>query len=183
MLTVVYEFFDFTTQYILITFVLYMNLISVVSFSSYVKHTTCITIMLLSIYLVTRPPTTPPPKPSTGGHTYVRWGNTSCPDVDGTSRVYEGRAASGFYNHNGGASDFVCLTSQGEYHPTSTTTNTGWAYMYGTEYHTAANQALTRDRQDHNVPCAVCEVDDRLKHLMMPGTYKCPSGWTTEYFG
>ena len=86
--------------------------------------------MLLSIYLVTRPPTTPPPKPCPGGQTYVRWGNTTCPDVDGTSRVYEGRAASGYYNHNGGASDFICLTSQGKYHSASTTTNSGLAYMY-----------------------------------------------------
>ena len=138
--------------------------------------------MLLSIYLVTRPPTTPPPKPSTGD-TYVRWGNTSCPDVDGTSRVYEGRAVSGFYNHQGGASDFVCLTSQGEYHPTSTTINSGLAYMYGTEYQRGHNQVIPHDRQDQNVPCAVCEVDTRSKHLMIPGTYKCPEGWTTEYFG
>ena len=139
--------------------------------------------MLLSIYLVTRPPTTPPPKPCPGGQTYVRWGNTTCPDVDGTSRVYEGRAASGYYNHNGGASDFICLTSQGKYHSASTTTNSGLAYMYGTEFEIAPNQALTRGRHDHNVPCAVCEVDNRSKHLMIPGTYECPSGWTTEYFG
>ena len=132
---------------------------------------------------MTSPPTTPPPKPSTGGHTYVRWGNSSCPDVDGTSRVYEGRAVSGYYNHNGGASDFVCLISQGKYHPASTTTNSGWAYMYGTEYEIQNNQALTTDIDDDNVPCAVCEVMTRSKHLMIPGTYECPSGWTTEYFG
>ena len=135
--------------------------------------------MLLSIYLVTRPPT----KPSTGGHTYVRWGNSSCPDVDGTSLVYEGRAVSGRYNSHGGASDFVCLISQGKYHPTSTTTNSGWTYMYGTEYEISTNQALTRDRDNDNVPCAVCEVMTRSKHLMIPGTYECPKGWTTEYFG
>ena len=29
----------------------------------------------------------------------------------------------------------------------------------------------------------VCEVDDCFKHLMIPGTYECPSGWTTEYSG
>ena len=135
-------------------------------------------IIMFINYLVT----TPPPKPSTGGVTYVRWSNSSCPDVDGTSLVYEGRAASGFYRHNGGASDFVCLTSQGKYHPASTTTNTGWAYMYGTEFEIATNQALTRGRHEQNVPCAVCYAT-RSAQIMIPGTYECPSGWTTEYFG
>ena len=126
---------------------------------------------------------TTPPQPSTGGVTYVRWGNSSCPDVIGTSRVYEGRAASGSYYYYGGAADFVCLISQGKYHSASTTTNSGRAYMYGTEYEILANQALTSDRDDENVPCAVCEVMTRSKHLMIPGTYECPKGWTTEYFG
>ena len=131
------------------------------------------TMLLLLIYSILTAP----------GVTYVRWGNSSCPDVDGTSRVYEGRAASGVYNHQGGPSDFVCLISQGKYHPNSTTTHSRNAFLYGTEYEIEDDQALTRDRHDHNVPCAVCEVDNRFKHLMIPGTYECPSGWTTEYFG
>ena len=131
------------------------------------------TMLLLSIYSILTVP----------GVTYVRWGNTSCPDVDGTSRVYEGRAASGYFSNTGGASDFVCLISEGEYHPTATTNNPGWAYMYGTKYQIAITQTNLFNRWHHNVPCAVCDVDDRSRHLMIPGTYKCPSGWTTEYFG
>ena len=43
-------------------------------------------------------------------------------------------------------------------------------------------QALTRVG-NQNPPCAVCEVSTRSKHLMIPGTYDCPNGWTTEYSG
>ena len=29
----------------------------------------------------------------------------------------------------------------------------------------------------------VCEVSTRSKHIMVPGTYECPSGWLVEYSG
>ena len=31
--------------------------------------------------------------------------------------------------------------------------------------------------------CAVWEVSGGSKHLMVPGTYQCPTGWTQEYSG
>ena len=34
-----------------------------------------------------------------------------------------------------------------------------------------------------DIPCAVCEVSTRSKHIMVPGTYECPSGWLVEYSG
>ena len=68
------------------------------------------------------------------------------------------------------------------YHQEATTANQNFGYLYGAEYEMHNGQALTRVSQQ-NPPCAVCEVMTRSKQLMIPGTYECPSGWTTEYSG
>ena len=56
--------------------------------------------------------------------------------------------------------------------------------IFGTEYQTRDGQpSHNANANNHNVPCAVCEVNNRSKQLMIPGTYICPSGWTREYYG
>ena len=43
------------------------------------------------------------------GATYVRWGRTECPRVNGTVKVYDGYAAGDYYQHAGGPSELLCL--------------------------------------------------------------------------
>ena len=129
----------------------------------------------------------PPGLPGTaggsgGGVTYTRWGHTACPG--GASLVYEGLAGGSHYNEHGGGANVLCLVKSPQYNPGTTTLDQSLAIIYGTEYELGAGQALNRGlRHNHNVPCAVCHVSTRSSQIMVPGTYKCPSGWTTEYSG
>ena len=41
---------------------------------------------------------------------------------------------------------------------------------------------MLSSKQDHDVPCEVCEVT-RSQTLMIPAKTSCPSGWTSEYTG
>ena len=128
-------------------------------------------------------PTTPPLPPVItvgGGVTYIRWGRTSCPTVDGTEDIYNGITAGSHHGHTGGGSNYICMVKEAKYDPGAVTRSTG-SHIYGTEYHTAGN-ALNSLDQD-NVPCAVCHVTNRSVQLMIPGTDQCPGGWTSEYTG
>ena len=128
--------------------------------------------------------TGPPGPPGPGGVTYVRWGRTTCPSVDGTDTVYDGVTAGSYYDHYGGGANYICAVKNAKYHPQTTTRNAGEAYLYGAEYELSSGQALPRSSfHGHNIPCAVCEVNTRSKHIMVPGTYQCPPGWSVEYSG
>ena len=77
-----------------------------------------------------------------GGLTYVRWGRTSCPTVQGTELVYDGLTAGSWHDHTGGGANYICAVKDAEYHPGATTTNSGYSYLYGAEYQIAGDQAL-----------------------------------------
>jgi hypothetical protein len=128
----------------------------------------------------TSPPTTPVPPPKSFDTAFTIWGKSACPNA--TNLVYQGRAVSGYYNHYGGGGNFLCLTEEAKYNDESTLTDSGWGYIYGTEYQIDTNQALTRARHDQNVPCATCTAPCSKK-IMMPGTNMCPDGWTKLYYG
>ena len=107
-----------------------------------------------------------------------------CPNITGTELVYEGLAAGSFWNQQSGGANYICTAAGAdvEYHPEATTKNAGSALLHGTEYQLVSGQALT-DLNDHNAPCAVCEVSSRSKQIMIPGRYTCPDTWTVEYSG
>ena len=60
--------------------------------------------------------------------------------------------------------------------------NTADFELHGAEYQIWGDRYL-RGHHDRNVPCAVCEVCTRSKHLMIPALYDCPTGWTEECDG
>ena len=98
------------------------------------------------------PPTTPPSPTVTavgGGVTYIRWGRTSCPTVDGTEDVYNGITAGSHHGHTGGGSNYICMVKEPRYRPGAGTS--GGSYIYGTEYETAGNGLDSLDQD--NVPC------------------------------
>ncbi|KXJ27293.1 Short-chain collagen C4 [Exaiptasia diaphana] len=97
-----------------------------------------------------------PPGRSRGGVEYIRWGKTSCPY--GADLVYKGRIGGEHYTHLGGGANYVCVPEVPDYlnyKPGRQNT----AFIFGAEYET------------------------RSSKLMIPATYKCPSGWTREYYG
>ncbi len=88
---------------------------------------------------------------------------------------------SGYYTHIGGGTNFVCLTNK----PIYDKYDSGWqgtAAIYGTEYETSFH-GFKNNLNQHDAPCAVCYVRSRGSQMMIPGTNKCPSGWTREYYG
>ncbi|KAL9965217.1 hypothetical protein ACROYT_G028988 [Oculina patagonica] len=113
------------------------------------------------------------------GVSYNRWGRTNC-SGDATV-VYTGAMGGGNYRHTGGGTTFVCLTNN----PIYDKYQSGWqttAAIYGTEYQTTFT-GFKNNLDDHDAPCAVCYVKSRGSQMMIPGTNKCPSGWTREYYG
>ncbi|XP_078380372.1 uncharacterized protein LOC144663339 isoform X10 [Oculina patagonica] len=114
------------------------------------------------------------------GVSYNRWGRTNC-SGDATV-VYTGAMGGGYYTHTGGGTNYVCLTNN----PIYDKYESGWqgtAAMYGTEYQTSFAGFRRGDLMQHDAPCAVCYVKSRGSQMMIPGTNKCPSGWTREYYG
>ena len=121
-----------------------------------------------------------PPGPASGGATYVRWGRTRCPNITGTSLVYNGRAAMSYYNKEGGGSNYQCLPNI-PYYREYTPGVQDHSPIYGVEYEIDAGGPFSL-LNEHNVPCVVCYVT-RSAVLMIPAWDRCPSGWTIEYTG
>ena len=93
-----------------------------------------------------------------------------------------GAMGGGYYTHVGGGTNYVCLTNK----PIYDKYQSGWqggAAIYGTEYQTSFEGFTGGSLHQHDAPCAVCYVRSRGSQVMIPGTNKCPSGWTREYYG
>ena len=118
------------------------------------------------------------------GSTYVRWGRTVCPTVNGTQKVYDGFAAGDHYTHSGGPSELLCLPREptwGKYNDNYL----GHSFVYGTEYEVSAmsQELFGKPLHNLNVPCVVCQSIGRMAALRIPGRIDCFSGWTKEYDG
>ena len=113
-----------------------------------------------------------PPGPSSGGVTYVRWGQTTCPNTTGTELVYAGRAAGSYYQRKGGTNDHLCLPEEPQY----STYKQGDSPIHGAEC-SWDNQPL-----DHvfNIPCAVCHSTLQQSVLIIPACKSCPDTWTLD---
>ena len=116
-----------------------------------------------------------------GGVAYVRWGRDDCPA--GAHLVYKGRAAGSHFSHRGGGANYQCITLEPDNFDFGPGTASN-AFMYGAEYEVSGNVPKSSLRlNEHDVPCAVCYAPARSAKIMIPGTYKCPAGWTEEYYG
>ena len=113
-----------------------------------------------------------------GGVTYNRWGKSSC--RSGANLVYSGRTGVTFGNHQGGASNYLCMPNDPDYTLAYQSGVQGHSHVYGTEYE---GPPLVSGRIQHNAPCAVCYVSTQHTVIMIPAKTTCPSGWTREYDG
>ena len=121
-----------------------------------------------------------PPGPPGGGATYIRWGNSSCPEVSGTTIVHTGIAGGSYYSQTGGGTNYLCMPEDPEY-SSNLTYRAGvqnYSPIHGAEY-----ESPIQGRHNYNAPCALCYVSARSAHIMIPAMASCPSSWTREYFG
>ena len=117
------------------------------------------------------------PGPAVDGVVYTRWGKSTC--RSGVNRVYAGRTGSSFGGHRGGGANYICMPNDPEYSSYIPGVQ-GHNYVYGTEYE---GPPLAPGMIQHNAPCAVCDVSNKSRVLMIPAKLTCPSGWTREYYG
>ncbi len=117
-----------------------------------------------------------------GGVSFIRWGRTSCPDTEQTEVVYKGRVVGPYSTHNGGGSNYLCLTDNSVPLPFTSGKQYLRNYVHGTEYQGSRN--LPGFGAEHsNVPCVVCYTPVRSTKIMIPGSANCTSSWTREYNG
>ena len=111
--------------------------------------------------------------------TYVRWGESSCPNVAGTELLYAGRAAGTFFLRHGGSSTYLCMPEVPQYTLRYTPGSQSYSEIHGVEYEHITGPGT----HSHNVPCAVCSASTRVGVTMIPARTSCPTGWTREYYG
>ncbi|KAL8580549.1 hypothetical protein ACOMHN_057992 [Nucella lapillus] len=109
---------------------------------------------------------------SAAGSTFIRWGRTVCPD--NTSTVYSGVVGGSWYEHTGGASNYLCLVMEPQLDNTTVVSSVN--YLYGAEYEGIVGH------HNQDVVCCVCWAP-LATTLMIPATLTCPLGWTTQYRG
>ena len=109
---------------------------------------------------------------------YVRWGKSSCPQIEGTEMMYSGTAGGTYYAHEGGGANMLCMPADPEYTLDNRPGVLGQSHIYKMRY-----GLPIRGGQYHNVPCAVCHVSTRPAIFMIPAKTTCPSSWTREYHG
>ncbi|PVD19677.1 hypothetical protein C0Q70_20167 [Pomacea canaliculata] len=108
------------------------------------------------------------------GTVYTRWGSSGCGSTAAT--VFSGYVAGSWYSSPGSGANYLCLPPD----PVASTIAkpAHWANLYGAEY-----EVWPRAEHNHDALCAVCFVKTRSVNIMVPGTNRCPCGWTSEYTG
>lgn len=94
-----------------------------------------------------------------------------------------GLIAGGYYGHNGGGGDYICLPDKPIYGPKHSDAFESTGGIYGAEYEVNAFNPFNKNVHDHDAPCVVCYVKSRDTQIMMPARNDCPYGWTQEYHG
>ena len=87
------------------------------------------------------------------------------------------------YHNQGGGVNYLCLPSDPEFPTNAEGGIQNGALVFGVEYERGASTRFFASVQDHDAPCAVCEVQGRNQVLMVPAKRTCPTGWTKEYDG
>ena len=95
-----------------------------------------------------------------------------------------GVAGGGSHGQRGNAANYLCLPETPEYDYVRKGAQGNRGYLYGAEYEThEANGSPLQNLINYDVPCAVCDVSNRGRQLMIPAKMTCPDGWTKEYNG
>ncbi|XP_062599242.1 uncharacterized protein LOC134260716 [Saccostrea cucullata] len=112
---------------------------------------------------------------------YTIWGKKMCPSK--AILVYSGFAGGSHYTDKGAAVDPLCLPRDPEWGNYKSGTSGAGGYIYGAEYETNAFTNHYAPFLDHDVPCAVCLVQNRSIVKVFPARKTCYMGWKLEYQG
>ena len=83
----------------------------------------------------------------------------------------------------GGGVNYLCVPLDPDFPNNAQAGFQTGSYVYGVEYQPYNSARFYADINDHDAPCAVCEVQGRSQVLMIPAKQTCPAGWTLEYEG
>ncbi|XP_056006015.1 uncharacterized protein LOC130050320 [Ostrea edulis] len=109
---------------------------------------------------------------------YTRWGKKSCPS--NAELVLSGYTGGSHYTYSGAAVEPLCLPRDPEWGRFKNGADGGRAYVYGAEYQTTD---YLSSLYEHDVPCAVCLVNNRSVLRVFPARKTCYKGWKLEYDG
>ena len=110
------------------------------------------------------------------GTAYTRWGAKACPT--GHELLYSGWTGGTRHNTKAGPSNMLCMHMVPTFTPGNPTG--GSAYVYSAEYEETTPGT---NRQQYEVPCAVCFAPKASTSYMMSGRYQCDSPSTLAYYG
>ena len=119
--------------------------------------------------------------PAYSGAVYTRWGRKSCGAQ--SKLIYRGQMTGPDHKSTGGGANFQCLPNDPEYDPQAIT-NVPHSKLRSVIYSYNGQNLFSTDIVQHQVPCTVCEADQRMTKLMIPAMNRCPSSeWVLEYKG
>ncbi|XP_061180056.1 short-chain collagen C4-like [Saccostrea echinata] len=110
---------------------------------------------------------------------YIRWGKKMCPSH--AKEIYSGFVGGSHYSHTGAAVDPLCLPKDPEWEVHNDGNDGAMAYVYGAEYETNTFTNHFPLLHEHDVPCAVCFVQNRSVVKAFPARKTCYKGWNLEY--
>ncbi|XP_048776859.1 short-chain collagen C4-like [Ostrea edulis] len=115
------------------------------------------------------------------GAVYIHWGRSDCPE--GANVVYSGYAGGSHYRHSGGAVEPICLPEDPYMEGDQKMDLLKGGYLYGAEYETYNLVRKTSKFHNEDVPCAVCQANDKTSVIVIPARKECYTGWKKEYSG
>ena len=115
------------------------------------------------------------------GVVFTVWGQTDCPETEGTVRLIQGRMATSSHSNAGNGANYLCLPNAPVFSDMADPMDVIQATIAGVKYRTV-NEPL---QNVHNsvAPCSTCYTPQAVQ-LMIPGWDTCPSSsWRLEYNG
>jgi hypothetical protein len=114
---------------------------------------------------------------------YVRWGSTTCPGTNSTTRqVYSGFLAGKYHNHVGSGANLLCMHPAAQYLNHSDSDHSS-GRLYGYEYQNGGLRGPFYQVYDREVPCTVCENVQAATTFTQFGSDVCPTGYSADYIG
>jgi len=111
-------------------------------------------------------------------YVFTRWGSKTCPS--GTSKLYEGFMASGYYNHRGSGFNTLCMHRDPQRPYGWSSGNQNGNLLYGMEYF---NTGAVDKHHGKDAACVVCEHQFASTVYTQWGRSTCSNDHTTVYSG
>lgn len=118
---------------------------------------------------------------------YTRWGRSACFNSPDTTTLYGGIIATTSNLRKSSGAHYLCLPQHQNSSFSKIMSSPHGSAIYGSLIDVRGYKAslLVRDSVPglYTASCAVCQTLYRNNVVMIPGTYICPQGWNTEYYG